>query len=409
MDISMLRERKFDTALTITELNSYIKRLIDGDRTLSSVSVVGEISNLVYHGSGHIYFSLKDNEAQIKAIMFRSSASRLKFALENGMRVVAFGSVSVYTQGGSYQLYANTVEPDGVGALYLSYERLKEKLSAEGLFNPEYKKEIPALPETVGVITSPMGAAVRDIINVTRRRYPLAKIYLYPSLVQGDGAAENLCEALDYFDKTGLCDVVIIGRGGGSLEDLFAFNDERVARRIFAMKTPVISAVGHETDFTIADFVADMRAPTPSAAAELAVPDIRELYLRVDTSSERLKTALQNLAAGKRRELSHLSEKEFFKNPELLFAKKKEALSEGRKLLSKAYTDSLSAIKSTLLIKSEKINALNPLAVLTRGFSVTEINRKIIKSAKEISVGDKIEIRLADGRLGAEVFDKKEL
>ncbi len=409
MDISMLRERKFDTALTITELNSYIKRLIDGDRTLSSVSAVGEISNLVYHGSGHIYFSLKDSDSQIKAIMFRSSAARLRFALENGMRVAVHGSVSVYTQGGSYQLYANTIEPDGIGALYLAYEKLKQKLSAEGLFNPEFKKEIPSVPEAVGVITSPTGAAVRDIINVTKRRYPLTKVYIYPSLVQGDGAAENLCEALDYFDKTGLVDVIIIGRGGGSLEDLFAFNDERLARRIFAMKIPVISAVGHETDFTICDFVADLRAPTPSAAAELVVPDIRELILRVDTSADRLNSALLNLTARKREQLSRISEKEIFKKSKVLTEKKREKLTEAEKLLREAYIDYLNGRKNTLILKSEKINALNPLAVLTRGFSVTEINGKITKSTKDVFVGDKIEIRLTDGKIGAQVLEKEEL
>ncbi len=409
MDISTLRERRFDTALTITELNKYIKTIIDSDRTLSSVTVTGEISNLVYHTSGHIYFSLKDSESQIKAIMFRSSAARLKFPLENGMRVVVHGSVSVYTQGGSYQLYANTIEPDGIGALYLAYERLKEKLSEEGLFSPEYKREIPKIPEAIGVITSPTGAAVRDIINVLGRRFPLAKIYIYPSLVQGEGAPENLISALDYFDKTSLVDVIIIGRGGGSLEDLFAFNDEALARKIFSVKIPVISAVGHETDFTICDFVSDLRAPTPSAAAELAVPDVRELLVRLDTSEERLNTALLSLVGRKRELLSRVLEKGAFRDTAALTEDRRERLSELSLELSDAIRDLIDAKKSSLLLASEKINILNPLSVLTRGFSVAQKNGKAIRTKSDVALGDRIEVRLKDGVLGALVERKEEL
>ena len=292
MDISFLRERSGPSELTVTELNSYIKRIFDSDRLLGAITVKGEISNLTNHRSGHIYFSLKDEGGQVKAVMFRSYAEKLKFMPEDGMKVIVRCSVSVYPQSGIYQLYVTSMQPDGIGALYLAYEQLKARLEAEGLFSSEFKKEIPAIPERIGVITSPTGAAVRDIINVIGRRFPLAKIYLYPSLVQGDGADGNLIAALDYFDKTKLVDVIIIGRGGGSIEDLWAFNSEWLARKIFECSIPVISAVGHETDFTICDFVSDLRAPTPSAAAELAVPDIRELFLRIDTAAERCAGAL---------------------------------------------------------------------------------------------------------------------
>ena len=239
MDISFLRERQTATSLTVTELNSYIKNLIDSDRNLSAVTVTGEISNLTDHRSGHLYFTLKDIDSQIKAVMFRSSRQRLKFMPEEGMKVTVHGSVSVYSQGGSVQLYANNMTPDGVGALYKAYEQLKQKLSAEGLFSSENKKEIPRYPEKIGVITSPTGAAVRDIINVTGRRFPLAKIYLYPALVQGDASEASLINALDYLDKSNLVDVIIIGRGGGSIEDLWSFNSEALARRIFSAKTPL--------------------------------------------------------------------------------------------------------------------------------------------------------------------------
>ena len=295
IDISSLRERSAPKPLTVSELNQYVKKIFDNDHTLSAISVRGEISNFVNHRSGHLYFSLKDAEGQIRAVMFRSSVARLKFIPENGMKVVVHGSVTVYQREGSYQLYVNSMEPDGIGGLYLAYEQLKERLYNEGLFDESHKKELPPLPLRIGVITSPTGAAVQDIINVTKRRFPIAKLYLYPSLVQGDGAEENLIKALDYYESSNLVDVIIIGRGGGSIEDLWAFNSERLARRIYSMQTPIISAVGHETDFTICDFVSDMRAPTPSAAAELSVPDMRELKIQIDNYLD--KAAVKALSA----------------------------------------------------------------------------------------------------------------
>ena len=403
MDISSLRERALPGAFGVSELNEYIKRLFDSDRTLSAVSVKGEISNFVNHRSGHLYFSLKDADGQIRAVMFRSSAQRLKFVPENGMRVVLRGSVSVYQRDGSYQLYATSMEPDGIGALYLAYEQLKEKLAAEGLFAEESKKAIPEFPERVGVITSPTGAAVRDIINVTGRRFPLAKIYLYPSLVQGDGAVENLVEALDYFEKSKLVDVIIIGRGGGSIEDLWAFNSEILARKIFALKIPIISAVGHETDFTICDFVSDMRAPTPSAAAEIAVPDIREITLRVDSASERLCLALSAMAARKRERLVSLTKRDVLTNPCVIIDKLYEDLERVFKTACDAVSEICADRKGELLLKSEKLNVLSPLSVISRGYSITENKGKLVKSANSISVGDLLKIRLSDGAVSARV------
>ncbi|MBQ7792005.1 MAG: exodeoxyribonuclease VII large subunit, partial [Clostridia bacterium] len=294
--------------LTITELNLYIKGLIEGDRILSGVTVKGEISNFKHHSSGHMYLSLKDDGGVIRAVMFRYSAQKLRFRPENGMQVVVSGKVSVYERDGQYQIYIEEMMPDGVGALYVAYEQLKAQLEAEGLFSPEYKKPIPRYPETVGIVTSPTGAAIRDILNILKRRFPYTRVYLYPALVQGEGAAESIVKGLRFFD--GKVDTVITGRGGGSIEDLWAFNEEMVARQIFAMKTPVISAVGHETDFTIADFVADRRVPTPSAAAEISVPSAAELQRFLKIVDGRLDAALHTKLGACRKELKLLLEKE---------------------------------------------------------------------------------------------------
>lgn len=403
MDISSLRARGAKDVLTVSELNGYIKNIFDLDRTLTAVSVKGEISNFVRHSSGHMYFSIKDTDSQIRAVMFRSSASRLKFIPENGMRVVVRGSVTVYQRDGSYQIYANSIEPDGIGALYLAYEQLKERLSSEGLFDEESKKPLPPYPKSVGVITSPTGAAVRDIINVIGRRYPLAKIYLYPSLVQGDGAVENMLLALDYFESTKLCDVVIIGRGGGSIEDLWAFNSETLARKIHSMTTPVISAVGHETDFTICDFVSDMRAPTPSAAAELAVPDIREIFIRLDAFSDRLAAALSRTVERKRERLEAIKNLAVFSNFELLFQKRRDGLSALYETLCRNTEEIIKNKRAAHILGAQKLNALSPLSVLSRGYVIAEGSVGPVKSIEAISVGDEINLRLHDGEALASV------
>lgn len=406
MDISSLRERRTAPAFTVGELNGYIKSIIENDRTLAAVTVRGEISNFVAHTSGHFYFSLKDETGQIKAIMFRSSAQKIKFMPENGMKVTAHGSVSVYSQGGSYQLYVNSLTPDGVGALYLAYEQLKEKLSGEGLFSEAHKKLIPRFPESVGVITSPTGAAVRDIINVITRRYPMAKIYLYPSLVQGEGAEADLIKALDYFEKANLADVVIIGRGGGSIEDLWAFNGESLARRIYDFKIPIISAVGHETDFTICDFVADMRAPTPSAAAEIAVPDTKDLLIQIDMLSERAAIALKKSAQKNREKLEYIKSSRYFCDPAYLFERRKERVSDLSERLSLRINAAVREQGEHLGHLAKRLDSLSPLSVLSRGFAVAQSDAGVITSVNDVSVDSKIKLILSDGTLNATVTER---
>ncbi len=403
MDISSLRERQSTEPMTVAQLNSYIKNLFDRDKLLLTVSIRGEISNFKRHTTGHFYFTLKDSESQIKAVMFRSATQKLKFLPENGMKVILRGSVSVYAKDGSYQFYALNIEPDGIGALYLAYEQLKAKLEAEGLFDRFTKLPLPKYPSKIGVITSPTGAAVRDIINVIRRRFPPAKIYLYPSLVQGSGAEENLIEAVDFFDRSKLCDVVIIGRGGGSIEDLWAFNSEALARRIFSAQVPIISAVGHETDFTICDFVSDLRAPTPSAAAELSVPDIRELFITVDGYQTRLTSALISYVKLKREKLKSIEQSKVLKNPLLYYENLKEQVEDLKESVINAYGRKLEVTKNKLAVIAEKTNALSPLNVLARGYSVVSINDKVIKSADELKINDEIQIRLSDATVFASV------
>lgn len=409
MDISALREREIRSELSVSELNAYVKRMFDSDRELSAISVIGEISNLTIHRTGHIYFSLKDEFSQIKAVMFRSAASSLKFVPENGMKVIARCSVSVYTATGSYQLYVNNMQPDGVGALYLAYEQLKAKLDAEGLFSAEHKKDIPLYPKSVGVITSPTGAAVRDIINVTGRRFPSAKIYLYPSLVQGDGAERNLIDALDYFEKSSLADVIIIGRGGGSIEDLWAFNGEMLARKIFECQTPIISAVGHETDFTICDFVADMRAPTPSAAAEIAVPDTRELTLRLADLYDRMASALNLLAIRAEERLERARSSSIFKDTSAMFKEKAESAERAKDVLFSLIDEKIKCLYNDLAVAAGKTNALSPLATIARGYLVaTNDSKKVIRTVNDVALGEKITLRVKDGTLSATIDGKEE-
>ena len=397
MDISSLRERGNTSAFSVTELNKYIKQLLDGDKVLSSVTVKGEISNFKCHSSGHLYFSLKDTEGQIRAVMFRSDASRLRFAPESGMRVLVHGTVSAYPRDGAYQIYVSSIQPDGIGALYLAYEQLKEKLYREGLFDDDYKLPIPQIPESVGVITSPTGAAVQDIINVTGRRFPAAKIYLYPVLVQGDGAEEQLVRAVDYFDRSSLVDVVIIGRGGGSIEDLWAFNSEALARRIYDAQVPIISAVGHETDFTICDFVSDLRAPTPSAAAELAVPDARELAVRIDSYVERLCAGLIHTSDRSRQRLASLESRCSADSYMDYINSRREDVMTCSDAATRGIVEYINGLRQTLALKCEKLDALNPLSVLSRGYSVVTKDGVSVKSGDVLSSGDKVSIRFADG------------
>lgn len=407
MDISALRDRPTTGALTVTELNSFIKNLIDSNRTLAAISVTGEISNFTDHRSGHLYFSLKDSDAQIRAVMFRSARSRLKFIPTEGMKVTVHGSVSLYPQGGTVQLYVNTMAPDGLGALYKAYEQLKERLAEEGLFDPEHKSPLPAFPERIGVITSPTGAAVRDIINVTGRRYPLAQIYLYPSLVQGEGAEADLVRAIDYFENSGLVDVIIVGRGGGSIEDLWAFNSEKLARRIYSAKTPIISAVGHETDFTICDFVADLRAPTPSAAAEIAVPDVRDIIIGLDDTSDRIANALRTLAERKRERLERISDKSIFKDPTILSAPYRDGVAVLADRAEASVTDAIRNRSNDLRVISGKLDALSPLAVLSRGYSIVEKDGAVVFGVDRIKQGDNVSLRFKNGVANATINSTK--
>ena len=403
MDISSLRERQTSGALTVSELNAYIKNIFENDRTLRAVTVRAEISNFTKHSTGHLYFTLKDPEGQIRAVMFRSNAMRMAFAPESGMKVIVHGQISVYPRDGTYQIYVFSMQPDGVGALYLAYEQMKERLGAEGLFDKDHKKLLPKMPERIGVITSPTGAAVRDIINVITRRFPFAKIYLYPALVQGDGAEDSLICALDYLDRSGLADVIILGRGGGSIEDLWAFNSERLARRIFAASVPIISAVGHETDFTICDFVADLRAPTPSAAAEIAVPDMAELLMRLDGYSERCAAALRAKARSCRDRLISLTVREPLRSPTSVIEKKREAVGLIYDSVIRLTEGIIDSGRLGLAVFAEKLNALSPLSVLSRGYSVVEKNGEVVKKTSDVSCGDEIKIKLSDGAVTAQV------
>ena len=408
IDINSLRDRENASVFSVSDLNEYIKNIFENNRTLSSVTVRGEISNFVNHRSGHLYFSLKDPDGQIRAVMFRSRAQTLKFLPESGMKVIVHGSVTVYPRDGSYQIYVSSMQPDGIGALYLAYEQLKERLAAEGLFDESHKKAIPEFPRRIGVITSPTGAAVRDIINVTGRRYPSAEVYLYPALVQGEGAEESLVRALDYLDRSALCDVIIIGRGGGSIEDLWAFNSEKLARRIFAATVPVISAVGHETDFTICDFVADLRAPTPSAAAELAVPDRRELMLRLDSYDDRLLRGLINRVNRSRDRLDRsiaLFESFSFEN---YIKTRKDNIARLSDKAGMLTTTRVAKARDSFSAYVGKLDALSPLAILSRGYAIAEKDGKVIASCGDIKADDSLNIILSDGEINARVIGIKE-
>lgn len=404
MDISEFRDRESRGAMTVSELNNFIKRIFDSNRTLSAITVKGEISNFKRHTSGHLYFSLKDEEGQIRAVMFRSHSYSMKFLPENGMKVIVHGSISVYPRDGSYQLYATSMQPDGIGALYMAYEQLKARLEAEGLFDEFHKKPIPQFSMRIGIITSPTGAAVRDIINVLGRRFPQATAYLYPALVQGDEAEASLVKALDYFDRSKLVDVIIIGRGGGSIEDLWAFNGEVLARKIYDMSIPVISAVGHETDFTICDFVADLRAPTPSAAAELAVPDYREILSRLADMQDRYDAALTRCCERYRERLLRITESKVISKPLSIVTERRELLGRSADSLNSAYKATLTATRYVLSGVAGKLSALNPLGILARGYSVVTQNGTSV-CAGDLSPGETVEVRAIDGKFGAIVTE----
>ncbi len=389
--------------LSVSEVNEYIRMQMDGDPVLSGLMVRGEISNFSAPKSGHLYFTLKDTEGQIKAVMFRGQASRLRFLPEDGMKVIVQGRVSVYTAGGQYQIYVNDIQPDGAGILALRFEQLKRKLEAEGLFAEERKKPIPRYPKTVGVITSPTGAAVRDICNVLGRRFPCAEMILFPAAVQGEGAAEQLTQGIFFFGETRLADVIIIGRGGGSAEDLWAFNDETLARAIADCPVPVISAVGHEIDFTICDFVADLRAPTPSAAAELAVPDAEKMKQYFLSAGQHLEQRMVQKITSERRYLGQMASARALSSPERVLDPVRMRISDLENHLNQSIGLRNERNRKDLSKMIASLDALSPLRVLTRGYAAVLKKDAAVSKAKELKIGDQLDVRFSDGIVRAEV------
>lgn len=391
--------------LSVSQLNRYIKMNFDADENLVNIFISGEISNFTNHyRTGHLYFTLKDDSAAVRAVMFNSSAKRLKFMPEDGMKVIARGRVSVYEASGQYQLYVDDMQPDGVGALNLAYEQLKEKLQKEGLFSELHKKPLPPYPEKVGVITSPTGAAVRDIINVLGRRFPYAEIVFCPVLVQGEGAHLQLTDAVNLFNSERAADVIIIGRGGGSIEDLWEFNDEGLARAVYNSDIPVISAVGHETDFTICDFVADMRAPTPSAAAELAVPDANELQYALSALKNRMFLNVSSGIADRRSRLEYLTSKGALKSPDEMLSNRSQRLDTAFSKMMSSYENRIGGKKVEFISAATALSKLDPMSVLMRGFAfVSDKNGKNVYSSQALAKGDKINVRFHDGSAVCEV------
>lgn len=383
--------------LSVSELNEYLRMQMDGDRVLCDLWVRGEISNFVNHRSGHWYFTLKDPEAQVRAVMFKFNAMRSRFLPEDGMKVLLHGRVSVYTQTGQYQIYADEIQPDGIGSLALQFEQLRRKLEAEGLFDPARKKPIPKYPSRIGVITSPTGAAIQDIKNILGRRFPCAEVFLFPSLVQGDGAVEQLICGLLFFQEVYPVDVIILGRGGGSMEDLWAFNDENLARTVADCQIPVISAVGHESDFTICDFVADLRAPTPSAAAELAVPDRRELYGILSGMREQMAYAALQKIALEKRAVAKLASARVFAKPDALLDPARMRVADITKRTDHAVDLAVERARSNLGKLCAGMEALNPMGVLSRGYAAVSRDKDLILRADMVRVGDELKIRFADG------------
>ncbi len=400
---------RFPGALTVSQLNEFIKRTIDTTPQLVSIYVKGEISNFKNHYStGHYYFTLKDEGSQLKAVMFKSAAQKMHFIPEDGMKVTAHGRVSAFVRDGSYQLYCDNMEPDGVGALYIAYEQLKRKLETEGLFDPARKRPIPKIPTRVGIITSPTGAAIRDMINVCGRRFPYAKLVLYPTLVQGPDAPPQLVSGMQYFNATDSVDVIIIGRGGGSIEDLWAFNDEGVARAVAASHIPVISAVGHETDFTICDFVADRRAPTPSAAAELAVPDTAELKRKINNIITRESDVIGAMLRLRRDRLQSLEKSRAMTDPMTPINDRRIQTDQLWDRLLRAQRNIYERKKAEMAAQAGKLTALNPLAVLSRGYSaVYKENGQLVKKISDVKVGDHVAFKTIGGEAECEVKEIK--
>lgn len=395
--------------LSISQISEYIRKLMDTDVLLAGLAVKGEISNYKVYPSGHHYFTLKDEGAALKCVIFRGNAMRLRFRPENGMKVIAMGKISVYPKDGAYQLYCTNMALDGIGDLYAAYEQLKAKLAGQGLFDPKYKKELPKYPGTIGIITSSAGAAIHDMLRILRKRYPLTTVKLLPVRVQGVEAPGEIAAAIQYANHHDLADLLIVGRGGGSIEDLWAFNDEKVAHAIFQSRIPVISAVGHEPDVTISDYVADLRAATPSNAAELAVPDQDALRQTLDSMMAQMSVAMQRQLKNARRHLNILAQSQSLRSPDQYLLDRKKSLNLLSGKLVSAQSDLLHRYKQRFVADTAKLDAMSPLKVLARGYSMAKTeDGKILRSVKQINPGDQFSLQVNDGTIDAVAVQLKE-
>ncbi len=395
--------------LTVSQINEYIKGIMDNDRLLNSVAIKGEISNYKLYPSGHHYFTLKDEGGALRCVMFKGNALRLRFRPENGMKVIAMGKISVFPRDGAYQLYCTAMAMDGIGDLYAAFEQLKAKLAAQGLFDPQHKKLLPRYPGVIGIVTSSAGAAVHDMLRILRKRYPLTRVLLFPVRVQGVEAPGEIVGAIGYANHFNLCDLLIVGRGGGSIEDLWAFNDEAVARAIHASRIPIISAVGHEPDVTISDFVADLRAATPSNGAELAVPDQDALRQTLDSMSAAMATAMNRQLKGARQHLDILRKSAALQSPEGYLNQRRKALELLQNRLTASQNQQLARKQQRYIAMTAKLDAMSPLKVLTRGYAMAQKeDGTIVRSIQNVKPSDKVTVSLADGQFTAQVESKKE-
>ncbi len=399
-------------AISVSQLNLFVKSLLDADPRLADILICGEISNFSGHyRSGHLYFTLKDEQSAIKAVMFSRSAAKLRFAPQNGMKVIVRGRVSVYERDGVYQIYAEDMQPDGIGALTIAYEQLKKRLEAEGLFSAQHKKKLPVYPDRIGVVTSPTGAAVQDILNIISRRWPVARVVLCPVSVQGDAAASEISAAIAELDAKKACDVIIFGRGGGSIEDLWAFNDEMLVRTVYHCTTPIVSAVGHETDFTLCDFAADLRAPTPSAAAELVTPDIIEEYRKNQVLYSTIFSLANEKINDERERLDILLRTRSFSSPAHFFDHEKQYTDHLTVRFKNARQQYMTKHKNKCGLLIAKLESLSPLKVLSRGYAVVYEDENIISKASDLKNGDRIVLSMTDGTVqcsveSVDIFEK---
>jgi exodeoxyribonuclease VII large subunit len=395
--------------ISVTQINEYIRAMMDGDRLLNNVAIKGEISNYKLYPSGHHYFTLKDEGGALRCVLFKGNAMKLRFRPENGMKVIAMGKISVFPRDGAYQLYCTGLTMDGIGDLYAAFEQLKTRLGAQGLFDPAHKKKLPAFPGTIGIVTSAAGAAVHDMLRILKKRYPLCKVLLLPVRVQGVEAPGEIASAIAYANHFKLCDLLIVGRGGGSIEDLWAFNEEVVARAIFASEIPVISAVGHEPDVTISDFVADLRAATPSNAAELAVPDQDALRQTLDSMSAAMATAMSRQIKASRRQLSVLSGSAALKSADGYLLQRRKSLQILQNRLLSAENQNIHRSKQRYIALTAKLDAMSPLKVLTRGYAMTQDEKgNLVRSVGQVAVGENLTVSLADGTIHATIAEIKE-